>query len=346
MNTYRKIRLIIIGVILLGFLISKLIQAGHKTTHNSNTADTATTGSSSDNLSGTDAKMNAYIDFNNSMIDWHHFDRELDSVKQYNAELSNSHAKVTHVYVPSTISADDVAKLRKAVAMPASIPDVDPQAKAMLDAVAALQPTEEALGTYDKSKEYLSDGGEKAREMIPALLTQLTVVYKADNAFGNAISQRELHEDEASLNKLDKSSLHYLTLSDSLAARKILLAVKSSDGQQEAQQIDSLLPQLVTANTALGAYKVTETNTPQWDAGCRQYKSQMESFIGDARVLSDSLKRDPKSFPRDEKAIYDAKLGAAQITGQASQGDPPPLVEAALFKSYNESVSKLNSCER
>lgn len=325
MSTYRKIRLALVALILLGLLISRLLHFGHKSgTDNDKIVGSSAVLTGSSNDDGTPgAKVNAYVEAANQAINWEHFDHYIDETKKEIAVL-NRPGPIKDFSYPGSGEVDQLLeKLHKASSQKASIPEIDSPAAAFQDSLEKLNPLMKQATAYSKSKQYLTDNGAEARKFEEPLLAALEQTDKTSDAFADALHDYKFKRDEARLGSLKQGSLEYLTLDESLQARRTSEALRAAlhDPSQIAM-LDTSIDGLVQRNNALGSVKIdTSSDTPKWDAGCKMYKSQMDTVIGKARAVSNDLKH------------------KAQVSGADGNED----VES-YFTEYNNGVGKLNDC--
>ncbi|MCL2660372.1 MAG: YiiG family protein [Acidobacteriaceae bacterium] len=315
-----KFRLFVVLIVILGIWGYRIYQqkknGGPFSLRNALSSSTASGGGSS--LQG---KLNAYVDVQNHMIQWEHFDKYANSTEELMATLKKpGYSDSSFPYLGGDVD-QLLEKMHKATAMKPDIAEIDPKASALQDALEKLNPLMKQAATYDKTKEYLNDKGARAREFAPQLLAALNRADEMADAFGSAIHDYKFSLDEEKFKALKPGTLDYLTMDVSLQGRRVIDAARSAahDSSQIAA-LDTAIDGLVQRNTTLGEFKPDSSGGPKWDAGCKNYKERMDDVIGKARALSVDLKGNKRS-----------SIG--------SDFDD-------FFKDYNRAVDDLNDCDK
>jgi hypothetical protein len=233
-------------------------------------------------------KLNAYVVAYNKLLQWHDFGNILKDYRQSNPKMNAKGNPPLDSY--RVIGNDVDAPLQafdRATAISESLPELDEPATALKAALERLNPLLKEADTYEKTKEYLSDKGVKAREMDGPFVAALISAGKATSVFGTALSKQTLKRDEAELASLTPGTVRFHKLKVSLEVRKLTTAVKAglSDKAQVAA-IAAPLQALSLANAELGTMKRDPKAKPAWDPVCEMYKSSVDSLMGATRTLA------------------------------------------------------------
>ncbi|CAN5777980.1 hypothetical protein BH11PSE13_BH11PSE13_27610 [soil metagenome] len=232
-------------------------------------------------------KLNAYVVAYNKLLQWHDFG---DILKDYRRSNPKINARGNPPLDRYSVNGNDVdAPLQafdRAMAISESLPELDEPAKALKAALEAVNPLLKEVDTYEKTKEYLSDKGVKARAMDAPFVAALIAAGKATSAFGTALSKQTLKRDEAELASLTTGTVRFHKLKVSLEVRKLATAVRT--GLADKAQIANVaapLQALSLANAELGTLKRDPNAKPAWDPVCEMYKSSVDSLMGATRTL-------------------------------------------------------------
>lgn len=265
-------------------------------------------------------KHNGYVETQNQIVTFYKFRENLDNFEKRNASnLASSKPLESFLFYGSDVDSI-IKKLEDAQAIKASVPDIDPQAKAFLDALKAYNPTVKALKAYESSKEYTIDGGKKARELAPTYVTQLKAVITTYDAFADALTAHGRKRDEARLAKAKPDSLAFHLITTSLTARDATAEFDVMAGTEKpsTDKFLALLSKLQEQNAALDAVLQKPAKAGEEPSSrCGSYHDRLNDMVGDGRQLAATIKsgRDPSS---DANSFID---------------------------EFNRSVDSLNDCE-
>ncbi|MNZ06556.1 hypothetical protein D3C78_233100 [compost metagenome] len=271
-------------------------------------------------------KYNAYVDAANR---GGNFAAILEKRRTEYSKQLKSNNKLSEYYL---FSAYDISGLRdnlkKALALSSPMPELDEPAKAMLVALEKLEPVHSELANYADSKGYLADGGQKAKEMEPALDTALEGVATAQARFYDGLTKRDEINTRQAFEEAEKDSMAYYRAGIVLYAKQSVRL--SSEFFQSAGAEASVKPfeeSLVkTAQMIEGWHKQSTAKSP----GCTVLLSQMNQFVGKGR-----------------EAINTARTGGYQYNEQrqmAWKNNNPIERDAKFFgKSFDDVINGLNS---
>ncbi|MFJ4053821.1 YiiG family protein [Pseudomonas sp. NPDC089743] len=231
-------------------------------------------------------KYNAYVDAANS---GGNFAAILDHRRtEYSKDLQSKN-KLSEYYL---FSAYDISLLRdnlnKALALPSPMPDLDAPAKAMLVALDKLQPVHSELANYAASKGYLSDGGQKARAMEPALDAALEGVAIEQAKFYDGLAKRDEVNTRQAFDEAEKDSLAYYRAGIVLYAKQSMRLstdfFQSAGAEASVKPFEESLGK--TAQMIEGWHKQNTATGP----GCSVMLSRLNQFVGKGREAIDTAR--------------------------------------------------------
>ena len=265
------------------------------------------------------AKVNAYTEAQNHLVRSHPLERQLAEYRRDNERVLKLGTKLgaNAWYHFGIVDFDGVIdELEKAVALPGSIPEVDPQAARLLAALRDVNPTLKALTRYQTTREFKEDGYTFARQQHPILVPKVEAAAKAMDAYGTALFERELARDERRMTALPEDAPARRLLATSLALRRAVQRFEALGPKADVAPFLGALGEVSTANRQLGT--TLDGMSPKPSASCGGYADTVASVIGHGRDVA-----------RDIRA----------------KGDPSQ--PAQLFNdTYNRSVRDLESCQR
>ena len=264
-------------------------------------------------------KLNAYVEAYNKLLQWHQFNQILADYRDSNPDIAKTGVKLTNYRFYGSDLEAPIKAFDQAIASAGQLPELDAQAQSLRDLLVKLNPTYQQALAYASSKEYLSDGGAKAREIDGPLVAGLEAADEATDAFQAALSAQTLKRDQARLAELKPGSVEFQKMKASLAVRALGENLWAAvDDKAALSAYRQSLDALATANTELGTLKPGPKAQPAWDPVCKRYKERVDSLIGIARELSVGLESG------DEGAVHD-KL-------------------EAFTKARNDSIDAHNDC--
>jgi len=235
-------------------------------------------------------KLNAYVVAYNKLLQYHDFRETLRNYRQSNPDLRKADVPLKHYDFTASDLDTQLRSLEQAMAVPQSLPELDEVAKVLKAALEAANPLIKDAAAYEKSKEYLSDKGAKARAMDAPLTAALNAAGRASNTFGGILSQQTLKRDEAGLASLKFGTVGFHKLKVSLEVRKLATAIKVALGdRQQVPGIQAPLMSLSEANNELGTLRHNPKAQPAWDPVCAMYKTEVDGLIGFSRTLLSAL---------------------------------------------------------
>ncbi|KNY19507.1 DUF3829 domain-containing protein [Methylobacterium sp. ARG-1] len=265
------------------------------------------------------AKVNAYTEAQNHLVRSHPLERQLAEYRRDNERVLKRGTKLgaNAWYHFGIVDFDGVIdELEKAVALPGSVPEVDPQAARLLAALRDVNPILKALTRYQTTREFKEDGYTFAREQHPILVPKVEAAAKAMDAYGTALFARELARDERRMTALPEDAPARRLLATSLALRRAVQRFEALGPKADVAPFLGALGEVSTANRQLGTS--LDGMSPKPSASCTGYADTVASVIGHGRDVA-----------RDIRA----------------KGDPSQ--PAHLFNdTYNRSVRDLESCQR
>lgn len=265
------------------------------------------------------AKVNAYTEAQNHLVRSHSLERQLAEYRRDNERVLKLGTKLgaNAWYHFGIVDFDGVIdELEKAVALPGSIPEVDPQAARLLAVLRELNPTLKALTRYQTTREFKEDGFKFAREQHSILVPRVEIAAKAMDAYGTALFERELARDQRRATVLPEDAPARRLLVTSLALRRAVQRFEALGPKADVAPFLAALGEVSAANRQLGM--TFDGMSPKANSSCTGYADTVASVIGHGRDVA-----------RDIKA----------------RGNPSQ--PAQLFNdTYNRSVRDFESCQR
>ncbi|MCJ2062776.1 YiiG family protein [Methylobacterium sp. J-088] len=265
------------------------------------------------------AKVNAYTEVQNHLVRSHPLERQLAEYRRDNERVLKLGTKLgaNAWYHFGIVDFDGVIdELEKAVALPGTVPEVDPQAHQLLAALREVNPILKALTRYQTTREFKEDGYKFAREQHPILVPKVETAAKAMDAYGTALFERELARDERRMATLPEDAPARRLLATSLALRRAVQRFEALGPKADTAPFLAALSDVSTANRQLGA--TFDGMSPKANSSCTGYADTVASVIGHGRDVV-----------RDIRAKAD------------------PSQPAQLFNdTYNRSVRDRESCQR
>ena len=255
------------------------------------------------------------MDAQNFIVQWEKFASQLADSQEGYAWLPKSGAKLgTSAEYRFSVGDYDglVERLRKAAAMPASVPGVDEAGARLLAVLETLNPITKRLKRYRDTREFLEDGYTMAREQHPAIVRGLQDANKAAILFATALSEREVVRDERLVATLPDGSAPKLLLQTSLAARRVLREHDALEPKGDTKALAATVAELQASNTAL--HDKLDAAQPKPDSNCVSVAEDMDTMVGKRREL--------------------ARGGRRTDTGNE------------LIRAYNKAVDHMSRCRR
>ncbi len=201
--------------------------------------------------------------------------------------------------------------LADAVALPGTVPDIDPAANTLLAAMQTLAPIVSKLERYQTTQAYEDDHFKLARETTPAFLAALKATVQAAAAYQRALGQHEIARDQARIKSLPEGSLEQRLVQTSLAARGTVTAYRDLTRSNTAPFAEAL----GTLNTVGGTLAEAVKGA---DSACVIYSSGIDRLVGEGRDLLREMR---------------------------GTSDPSRAAEG-FISQYNTAVDDLNRCQR
>ena len=237
-------------------------------------------------------KVNAWVDAQNFIVQWEKFDQQLANYQGVYARLPKPGAKVgADASYNFPLSGYDqlIERLRKAAAMPATVPGVDEAGGQLLAVLEPLNPIIIRLKRYRDTRGFQEDGYAMAREQHPAVLRGMQDATKAATLFSSALSERELVRDEQLVTTLPEGSLPKLMLQASLAARRVLRAQEALEPKGDTKALAAAVTALAAGSTAL--HDKLDSTQPKPDSSCMRTAEDMDTMVGKGREIASGGKR-------------------------------------------------------
>ncbi|UFH50812.1 YiiG family protein [Pseudomonas sp. KNUC1026] len=273
-------------------------------------------------------KYNAYVDAANSGGD---FAAILEHrLAEYSKQLKSQN-KLTEYYLFDVHDISNVRdNLKKALALPAPMPELDEPAKAMLVALEKLAPIHADLANYTESKGWLADDGKKAKEMEPALDAALEAVAVEQAKFYDGLSKRDEINVKHAFDAAEKDSLAYYNAGFVLYGKQAMRLsrefFKSAGADATIQPFADSLDK--TAQMVEGWQKKNTSKSPS----CTVLPSRMNQFVAKGR-----------------QAISTAKAGGYKYDEQrqmAWKNDNPIQRDAKFFgEAFDNVIRDMNSSQ-
>lgn len=182
-----------------------------------------------------------------------------------------------------------IERLRKAAAMPASVPGVDEAGARLLAVLETLNPIAKRLKRYRDTREFQEDGYALAREQHSGVLHGLQDATKAAFLFSTALSERELARDERLVATMTDGTLPKLILQASLAGRRVLREQDALEPKGDTKALAAAVAMLQASNTAL--HDKLDATQPKPDYNCMRTAEDMDAMVGKGREIARGGKR-------------------------------------------------------
>lgn len=233
------------------------------------------------------AKANAYTTVQNDIVASHPMQKQLADHITNNERVLKLGTKLgANAWYLFGITDFDriIERLQEAMALPGTIPEVDPSAASLLAALQRVNPTIKTLERYQTTREFKEDGFKLAREQQPVLVAGMKAAIEASDAFSTALFDRRMALDEKQVQALPKDSLAQHLLATSLVTRRL---VRRYDGLDTPADV---APFLATLADVVAANKVLATTigglSPKPDSSCADYSQSLDVLIGHGRDMA------------------------------------------------------------
>lgn len=248
-------------------------------------------------------KVNAYTKVQNDIVETHPMGKQLAEHMRNNERVLKLGTKLgANAWYLFGIDDFDrqVSDLKAAMAMPGSVPEVDPKAAALLAALEAVNPTIKELYRYQKTRDFKEDGFKLAMAREKPLEDGMRGAMAASDAFSTALFDRRMAIDEARLAGLKSGSLPHGLLGTSLKTRVLLRRYDAMEKPGDVAAFLAALDEVRASNKALMA--TADELSPKADSSCANYSEALDALIGHGRDLARSIKA--KQDPSDESAAF------------------------------------------
>jgi hypothetical protein len=230
-------------------------------------------------------KYNAYVDTANYQPYNKNFSDEVNRHEEYIADYINKNKKITsYSTVDKTTIAGKKERIEKALAIKASISDLDASAEKYLNALNALIPINDELSLYADTKEYLSDDGKLFREKEPQLLALLKATATAEDDFDNKITEHDTVLIKKQFESQDKDTFMYYRNGIIYYEKVIVHEIAGLIEKNDTLALAKLNEDADTLNTLFKGYlktKQANNSTCEYD---------IKSFISTTRDMSQKMK--------------------------------------------------------
>jgi len=206
------------------------------------TSDGADTTTSGDTNAADIAKYNAYVRASNAMPSGSDPLASFASAHDYLAGVLEGERSVAAL----TWRHFQVSRLKEnletAVALPGSVPALDDAAKALLQAVGAMQTLSSALDYDLDTKGYLGDDGAKSRQTIEQLLPLLAEAAEAQQVFERALEKEDQALLQREMEQTAEGSLRRYTITSVYYGKRLYAGLSEAfEAKSEQQDIQPLL---------------------------------------------------------------------------------------------------------
>ena len=257
-------------------------------------------------------KVNAYTKVQNDIVETHPMGKQLAEHIRNNERVLKLGTKLgTNAWYLFGIDDFDrqITDLKAAIAMPGSVPEVDPAAARLLTAMEAVNPVIKELYRYQKTRDFKEDGFKLAIAREKPLEDGMRGAMAASDAFSTALFERRMAIDEARLAGLKTGSLAHGLLGTSLKTRVLLRRYDAMEKPADVPAFLSALDEVRASNKALIA--IGDELSPKANSYCADYSEALDALIGHGRDLAATVraKRDPGdesgAFARDYNKSVD-----------------------------------------
>ena len=248
-------------------------------------------------------KVNAYTKVQNDIVDGHPMGKELAEHIRNNERVLKLGTKLgANAWYLFGIGDFDrqIADLKAAMAMPGSVPEVDPKAAALAAALEGVNPVIKELYRYQKMRDFKEDGFKLAMAREKPLEDGMRAAMAASDAFSTALFERRMGIDEKRLAGMEAGSLPYGLLATSLKTRVLLRRYDAMEKPGDVPAFTAALDEVRASNKALAG--TTDGLSPKADSACADYSEALDALIGHGRDLADRVKA--KRDPSDESAAF------------------------------------------
>lgn len=179
--------------------------------------------------------------------------------------------------------------------MPGIAPEVDTQAARPLAALREVNPILKAVKRYQTTREFKEDGFEFAREQHVILVPQVEAAAKTMDAYGTALFEREIDQDERRIAALPEDVPARRLLSTSLTLRRAVRRFEALGPGADVAPFLAALGEVSNANRQLGT--TFDSMSPKANSSCTGYTDTVASVIEHGRDVSRDIraKGDPSN---------------------------------------------------
>ena len=248
-------------------------------------------------------KVNAYTKVQNDIVETHPMGKQLAEHMRNNERVLKLGTKLgANAWYLFGIDDFDrqISDLKEAMAMPGSVPEVDPAAAGLLSAMEAVNPVIKELYRYQKTRDFKEDGFKLAMAREKPLEDGMRGAMAASEAFSTALFERRMGIDEARLAGLKTGSLAHGLLGASLKTRVLLRRYDAMEKPGDVPVFLTALDEVRASNKALMG--VADGLSPKANSYCADYSEALDALIGHGRDLAGSVKA--KRDASDEAAAF------------------------------------------
>ncbi len=248
-------------------------------------------------------KVNAYTKVQNDIVETHPIGKQLAEHMRNNERVLKLGTKLgANAWYLFGIDDFDrqISDLKAAMAMPGSVPEVDPAAAGLLTAMEAVNPVIKELYRYQKTRDFKEDGFKLAMAREKPLEDGMRGAMAASDAFSTALFERRMGIDEKRLAGLKTGSLAHGLLGTSLKTRVLLRRYDAMEKPADVPAFLSALDEVRASNKALMA--IGDGLSPKANSYCADYSEALDALIGHGRDLAATVKA--KRDPSDESGAF------------------------------------------
>lgn len=243
-------------------------------------------------------KYNAYVDTVNYQPYNRNFSDEVEKHQGYVEENINARNKLTSYYaIGKSVIEGKKQRLEKALAIKASIIDLDASAEKYLNALNALAPVNEELSLYADTKEYLTDDGKIFREKEPVLVALLKATASAEDEFENKITEHDTVLIKKQFESQEKDTFLYYRNGIVYYEKIIIHEVGDLMQKNNAPALAKLDEDTNTLSSLFKGYLKTKKES---NLSC---ESDMKSFISTTRTMSQKMKDNWDKYTKVDPVI-------------------------------------------
>lgn len=287
-------------------------------------------------------KYNAYVDVTNfqpyaRLPFGEDIEDELAKQKQFMADLSKNKEPLDNYYnLRESPISGKIERLEKALAVNASLPDLDDTAAKYLQHLKTLQSLNNELSLYASSKEYLEDKGEFFKSKGPQLISQLEAVIKAQNEFEDKMTQHDNELVKEQFKSAPKDTVEYFR-NGIIYYEKIIIY----DFENQLNKFDSATLAKIDTNTATLAglmkkydnVKTVRSNT------CT---TNIAMFVASSRRMVKSMKDDEKHYFSRSDAYPEALQAKSPVYRKLAQS-PAEKDFRNLMRHFSGLIDDMNA---